>query len=132
MLVRVVGAILGGFIGRAIFGSGLPAHAFLPGHGKTVMAAYLVGKQGRLRDVVTVGATVTITHTVGVLALGLLFSVSAALAPTAVEQALAVISGLVVDWSPARRRCWCCWPRSRSGTCSWGSCSPTAWAWRSH
>ncbi len=71
-------------------------HAFLPGHGKTIMAAYLVGKRGRLRDVVTVGATVTITHTVGVLVLGVLLSASAALAPTAVEQVLAIISGLVV------------------------------------
>ncbi len=71
-------------------------HAFLPGHGKTIMAAYLVGKRGRLRDVVTVGATVTITHTFGVLALGVLLSASAALAPTAVEQVLAVISGLIV------------------------------------
>jgi len=71
-------------------------HAFLPGHGKTIMAAYLVGKRGRLRDVVTVGATVTITHTGGVLVLGVLLSASAALAPTAVEQVLAIISGLVV------------------------------------
>ena len=71
-------------------------HAFLPGHGKTIMAAYLVGRRGRLRDVVTVGATVTITHTVGVLVLGVVLSASAALAPTAVEQVLAVISGLVV------------------------------------
>jgi ABC-type nickel/cobalt efflux system permease component RcnA len=71
-------------------------HAFLPGHGKTIMAAYLVGKRGRLRDVVTVGATVTVTHTVGVLVLGVLLSASAALAPTAVEQVLAIVSGLVV------------------------------------
>lgn len=71
-------------------------HAFLPGHGKTIMAAYLVGKRGRLRDVVTVGATVTITHTLGVLVLGLVLTGSAALAPTAVEQWLAVISGLIV------------------------------------
>ena len=46
-------------------------HAFLPGHGKTIMAAYLVGRRGRLRDVVTVGATVTLTHTAGVLVIGL-------------------------------------------------------------
>jgi len=71
-------------------------HAFLPGHGKTIMAAYLVGKRGRLRDVVTVGATVTITHTVGVLVLGVVLSASAALAPTALEQVLAVVSGLIV------------------------------------
>jgi ABC-type nickel/cobalt efflux system permease component RcnA len=71
-------------------------HAFLPGHGKTIMAAYLVGKRGRLRDVVTVGGTVTLTHTAGVLVIGLLLSLSATLAPTVVEQDLAVVSGLVV------------------------------------
>lgn len=71
-------------------------HAFLPGHGKTIMAAYLVGKRGRLRDVVTVGATVTLTHTAGVLVIGLLLSLSATLAPTVVEQDLAVLSGLIV------------------------------------
>jgi len=42
------------------------------------------------------GATVTITHTVGVLVLGVALSASAALAPTAVEQVLAIVSGLVV------------------------------------
>lgn len=71
-------------------------HAFLPGHGKTIMAAYLVGRRGRLRDVVTVGATVTLTHTAGVLVLGLLISVTTAFAPTAAEQALGVVSGLIV------------------------------------
>ena len=45
-------------------------HALLPGHGKTVMAAYLAGRRGRSRDAITVGATMTATHTVGVLALG--------------------------------------------------------------
>jgi nickel/cobalt transporter (NicO) family protein len=68
-------------------------HAFLPGHGKTVMAAYLVGKRGRLRDVVTVGATVTITHTAGVLILGLLITLGAQFATVVVEQDLAIVSG---------------------------------------
>ncbi len=71
-------------------------HAFLPGHGKTIMAAYLVGRRGRLRDVVTVGATVTITHTAGVLLLGLAISTTASFAPTQAEQYLGVISGLIV------------------------------------
>ena len=71
-------------------------HAFLPGHGKTIMAAYLVGRRGRLRDVVTVGATVTITHTAGVLLLGLAISTSAAFAPTQAEQYLGIVSGLIV------------------------------------
>ena len=68
-------------------------HAFLPGHGKTVMAAYLVGKKGRVRDVVTVGATVTLTHTAGVLILGLLITLGAQFATVVVEQDLAIISG---------------------------------------
>jgi ABC-type nickel/cobalt efflux system permease component RcnA len=68
-------------------------HAFLPGHGKTVMAAYLVGRRGRLRDVATVGATVTITHTVGVLVLGLLIALGSQFATVVVEQDLAVVSG---------------------------------------
>lgn len=71
-------------------------HAFLPGHGKTIMAAYLVGRRGRLRDVVTVGATVTVMRTAGLLVLGLLISVTAAFAPTAAEQALGVVSGAIV------------------------------------
>lgn len=71
-------------------------HAFLPGHGKTIMAAYLVGRRGRLRDVISVGATVTITHTAGVLVLGLLLSLTAAFAPTAAEQYLSIVSGLIV------------------------------------
>ena len=71
-------------------------HAFLPGHGKTIMAAYLVGRRGRLRDVVTVGATVTITHTAGVLLLGLAISTTASFAPTQAEQYLGVVSGLIV------------------------------------
>ncbi|MDX6254710.1 MAG: nickel/cobalt transporter (NicO) family protein [Frankiales bacterium] len=68
-------------------------HAFLPGHGKTVMAAYLVGRRGRLRDVITVGATVTITHTAGVLILGLLIALGAQFATVVVERDLAIISG---------------------------------------
>ncbi|MBE1490765.1 hypothetical protein H4W31_006403 [Plantactinospora soyae] len=48
------------------------AHAALPGHGKTVMAAYIAGRQGTYRDAITVGITVTATHTIGVLVIGIL------------------------------------------------------------
>jgi ABC-type nickel/cobalt efflux system permease component RcnA len=71
-------------------------HAFLPGHGKTVMAAYLVGRRGRIRDVATVGATVTVTHTAGVLILGLLIALGSQFATVVVEQDLAIISGATV------------------------------------
>lgn len=72
------------------------AHALLPGHGKTVMAAYLAGKRGTPRDAVVVGATVTITHTAGVLLLGLALSVSSSLAGERVDQLLGVVSGLLI------------------------------------
>ncbi len=47
-------------------------HALSPGHGKTVVGAYLVGSRGTVKHAVFLGATVTITHTLGVFALGLL------------------------------------------------------------
>jgi nickel/cobalt transporter (NicO) family protein len=72
------------------------SHAALPGHGKTVIAAYLAGRAGRPRDAVVVGATVTLTHTAGVLALGLLISATSAVAGEAVLRWLGVASGLLV------------------------------------
>lgn len=47
------------------------AHATSPGHGKTIVGAYLVGSRGTVKHAVFLGATVTITHTLGVFALGL-------------------------------------------------------------
>jgi ABC-type nickel/cobalt efflux system permease component RcnA len=46
------------------------AHALSPGHGKTIVTAYLVGRRGRMRDAVVLGGIVTVTHTIGVFALG--------------------------------------------------------------
>jgi nickel/cobalt transporter (NicO) family protein len=53
----------------AAFGWGA-VHALSPGHGKSMVAAYLVGTRGTARHAVGLGATVTITHTIGVFALG--------------------------------------------------------------
>lgn len=72
------------------------AHAMLPGHGKTVMAAYIAGRQGSSRDAVVVGATVTATHTGGVLLLGTALTVSSSLAGEGVLAWLGVISGLLI------------------------------------
>jgi nickel/cobalt transporter (NicO) family protein len=47
-------------------------HALLPGHGKTLMAAYMVGAGSRLRQAVAIGCAVALMHTSSVLALGLL------------------------------------------------------------
>jgi ABC-type nickel/cobalt efflux system permease component RcnA len=47
------------------------AHALSPGHGKAIVAGYLVGSRGTPRHAVLLGAIVTVTHTIGVFALGL-------------------------------------------------------------
>ncbi|GAA2744278.1 sulfite exporter TauE/SafE family protein [Kitasatospora cinereorecta] len=71
-------------------------HALLPGHGKTVMAAYLAGRRGRTRDAVTVGATVTVTHTAGVLVIGLCLTAFSSLAGDVLLGWLGVLSGTLV------------------------------------
>ncbi len=47
-------------------------HALSPGHGKTVVGAYLVGTRGTAKHAILLGAIVTITHTLGVFILGLI------------------------------------------------------------
>lgn len=47
------------------------AHALTPGHGKTIVGAYLVGSHGRIRDAVYLGFIVTFTHTSTVILLGI-------------------------------------------------------------
>ena len=85
-------------------------HAFAPGHGKTVMAACLVGRRGTVRDAVLLGTAVTVTHTVGVLALGLVLTVLGLAQPERAYPLLAAASGLllvgigVVLLRSARRR----------------------------
>jgi ABC-type nickel/cobalt efflux system permease component RcnA len=70
-------------------------HALSPGHGKTLMAGYLLGVGGRVRDAVTIGLAVTVTHTAGVLALGLLLAASAQFAPERAYPWLGLVSGLL-------------------------------------
>ncbi len=78
------------------FGLGA-AHALSPGHGKTVVGAYLVGSRGTLKHAVFLGATVTITHTLGVFALGLIaFFASRYILPETLMPYLNFVSGLMV------------------------------------
>ena len=65
---RVSLGVAGGLLLAFGFGA---AHAMSPGHGKTVVGAYLVGSKGTAKQAAFLGATVTITHTLGVFALGL-------------------------------------------------------------
>jgi nickel/cobalt exporter len=73
------------------------AHALTPGHGKTIVAAYLVGSRGTLKHAVFLGAMVTLTHTITVFLLGLatlfLFQY---VVPQKVTQVLGAISGLSI------------------------------------
>ena len=72
-------------------------HAMSPGHGKAVVGAYLVGSRGTPRHAAFLGATVTVTHTLGVFALGFvtLFA-SNYILPEKLLPFLSFISGLLV------------------------------------
>jgi len=71
-------------------------HALAPGHGKTVMAAYLVGQRGSLRQAGLIALTVTTTHTIGVLVLGVALSASTSLASEAIYPWLGLVSGAML------------------------------------
>jgi ABC-type nickel/cobalt efflux system permease component RcnA len=69
-------------IGSLLVAIGLgAAHALSPGHGKTVMAAYLVGTRGTTRQALGLGLAVTVSHTLGVLALAALTLAAANILP---------------------------------------------------
>ena len=72
-------------------------HAVSPGHGKTVMAAYLVGSRGTSRQALGLGMTVTVSHTLGVLALGALSLFAASIIPPErLYPILGIVSGAIV------------------------------------
>lgn len=70
-------------------------HALAPGHGKTVMAAYLVSREGTVGQMLGLGTTVAVTHTLGVLTLGIAVTASQAFAPERLFPWLGVASGLL-------------------------------------
>ncbi len=72
------------------------AHALLPGHGKTIMAAYLVGAGGRIRQAVQVGLAAAFMHTASVLGIGLVVFLLAQFAPEQVYPWITLASGLLV------------------------------------
>jgi nickel/cobalt exporter len=71
-------------------------HALGPGHGKTLIGAYLVGAGGSVRHAVGVGAAVSVMHTASVLMLGLVvLSAERLFAPERVYPVLGLASGLI-------------------------------------
>ena len=80
----------------AAFGWGA-VHALSPGHGKAMVAAYLVGTKGRPRHAVALGATVTVAHTIGVFLLGFVtLALSQYVLPEDLYPWLNLISGALV------------------------------------
>jgi ABC-type nickel/cobalt efflux system permease component RcnA len=73
------------------------AHALSPGHGKTIVAAYLVGRRGTPWHAALLGLIVTVTHTIGVFALGLVtLALSQVFVPDRLYPWLNLVSGLLV------------------------------------
>jgi len=78
------------------FGLGA-AHALTPGHGKTIVAAYLVGSRGTARHAIFLGITTTVTHTLGVFLLGLItLFISRFILPEQLYPWLEFLSGVMV------------------------------------
>jgi nickel/cobalt transporter (NicO) family protein len=82
-------------LGAALFWGA--AHALSPGHGKTIVTAYLVGRRGSVRHAGLLGLIVTITHTIGVFTLGLVtLALSQFIVPDRLYPWLNLVSGLLV------------------------------------
>jgi ABC-type nickel/cobalt efflux system permease component RcnA len=85
------------------------AHAVSPGHGKALIAAYVIGSQGSMRRAAGLGLTVAASHTVGVFVLGaIVLSATELLVPDRVVAWLSVASGVLVVGIGASvaRRAW--------------------------
>ncbi|MCC6705467.1 MAG: hypothetical protein IT334_11360 [Thermomicrobiales bacterium] len=98
-------AMLGIFAGMGAL------HAIQPGHGKTLVAAYLVATGGTPRDAMTLAGIVTATHTLSVYILGMLTLLASEwFLPSRVIPVLSIVSGLLVAglgammlWKSTRR-----------------------------
>ena len=73
------------------------AHGLEPGHGKTIVAAYLIGSRGTVGNALFLGGIVTFTHTFSVILLGLvaLFA-SQYILPEQIFPYLGTASGLLI------------------------------------
>lgn len=100
-LLAIVGAVVWGAM-----------HSLSPGHGKTLVGAYLIGTRATPRHAIFLAVTTTITHTIGIFALGLLtLFASRYILPEQLYPWLNLLSGLMVVgigfhllWSRSRGR----------------------------
>ena len=72
-------------------------HAITPGHGKTIAAAYIVGARGKPMDAVILGIFVTLSHTSGIVLVGVLASLGLpGMVPHRIEAWMALVTGVLV------------------------------------
>jgi len=91
--------VIAASVGAALFWG--MAHALSPGHGKTIVTAYLVGQRGTPRHAALLGLIVTATHTIGVFALGAVtLLLSQFIVPEQLYPWLNLVSGLLVVGLP--------------------------------
>lgn len=117
-------------LGLALALGGL--HALTPGHGKTLVAAYLVGSRGTLRHAALLGAVTTLTHTTSVMLIGLLaLFASKYVVPTVLVPALEILSGLLVILLGARLvwQRWTSWRGGKPADHAHGAIDPR---WHAH
>jgi nickel/cobalt exporter len=87
LIYYLTASVLGGF------------HALEPGHGKTVVAAYLIGSEGRKIDAVLLGIVVTLTHTISVIVLAIaakLASTRMTLTEESLHGYLGLVAGVLI------------------------------------
>jgi nickel/cobalt exporter len=104
MTERVAGLVSVGRLSAAVVALSMlaacfwgAAHALTPGHGKAVVAAYLIGARGTARHAGILGLTVTLTHTAGVFILGAVtLFLSRYILPEVLYPWLSVASGMLV------------------------------------
>jgi len=90
------GMMLAGMV--VAFGLGA-VHALSPGHGKTIVAAYLVGARGTPKHALFLGGMVTFTHTISVFFLGIVtLFLSRYVLPEKIYPVLGAISGISIVW----------------------------------
>jgi len=90
-----------GLIAVLCFGYGA-AHAFAPGHAKTIVAAYLISLRGTYRHAMMLAVIVTLTHTALVIAVGLVFLKVSAPAGSRLQLWLGLTAGVLIASSMPR------------------------------